>query len=308
MYSNLKICIIGNGIHSKRIQKILSKKKCSFNIYKPSAKKKFKEENLNNLKKYNAVFITSPDDTHYHYIKKLKEFSYIFCEKPPCNKKKDLKNLLNIKSKRIYYNFNYRFSRFFKLLQNKDKYKLGKLLYGNIIYGHALGLRKDYKNNWRSKKNQSPKGILQVVTIHFIDLINCLFKIKKIHTKLTNESKFGNSFDNTVIEILTKNNSNIHIYNSWTTQLLNTKKFIFQNGSIEEDENHITIKGPAINLDKHNFTKFPKIIKKFKFNLKKDTEISLEHSVDFFLKCVLKKKYFTRKNIILSLISNRLVI
>ena len=35
MYSNLKVCIIGDGIHSKRIQSILHAKNIKFAIYKP---------------------------------------------------------------------------------------------------------------------------------------------------------------------------------------------------------------------------------------------------------------------------------
>tara|TARA_B100000767_G_scaffold267560_1_gene286453 strand:- start:5240 stop:6166 length:927 start_codon:yes stop_codon:yes gene_type:complete len=308
MYSNLKICVIGDGVHSKRIQKLLIQKKCDFEVFKPKSKKNFKKENLKNLKEYNVIFISSPDDTHYHYIKELYKFSYIFCEKPPCNNKENLKYLLKIKSKKIYYNYNYRFSKIFKLLQKKDKFKLGKLLYCNIIYGHALGLKKDYKNNWRSKKNKSPKGILQVVSIHFIDLIHCLFKVKNIEIKLLSLSKFGNSFDNSIVKITTKNNSLIHIYNSWTTQMLNIKKFIFQNGSIEQDEDYLTIKGPALNLDKNNFTKYPNIIKKFKFNQKKDSENSLNESINFFLDHASRKKLFSRKKTKLSLISNKFVI
>jgi len=308
MYINLKICIIGDGIHSKRIQKILNKKLLKFKIYKPKSKENFKREKLDSLKNYNVIFIVSPDYTHYHYIKKLNKSSYIFCEKPPCNNKKDLKSLIKIKSKKIYYNYNYKFSKFFKILQQRKKFNLGKLIYGNIINGHALGLKKSYDYNWRSKKIHSTKGILEVVSIHFVDLVNCLFKIKNIEiTKLLNLSNFGDSFDNSILKIVTQNNSIIHIYNSWTTQLINKKNFIFENGSIEEDENYLTIKGPALNLDKNNFTKYPKIIKKIKLD-KKDSENSLKESIEFFLDTVSKEKTFDKKSTALELISNSFVI
>jgi predicted dehydrogenase len=306
MYSNLRICIIGDGLHSKRVQRILSKKKCNFDIFKPANKKK--TIMTKNFKKYHAIFIMSPDNTHYYYIKKLFKCSYIFCEKPPCTKKKHLQYLLKIKSRKIYYNYNFRFSKIFKIMQVKYKFKLGNLLYGNIIYGQALGLKKNYKNQWRSKKNLSPKGILQVVSIHFIDFVNYFFPIKNIETELKSLSNFGNSFDNATVKITTKNNALIHIYNSWTSQLINVKKFIFQNGSIEQDEKFITVKGPALSLDKNNFTKLPNTIKKFKFRQNKDSEKSLEESVNFFLKNVLNKKLFCRKSITHCLLSNKFVI
>ena len=96
----MKICIIGDGVHSKRIQKILKKKKYIFDIFKPISKKLYRNENIDNLKFYDIIFIVSPDFTHTFYIKKLHKYCYIFCEKPPCNKKNDLKFLKNINSKK----------------------------------------------------------------------------------------------------------------------------------------------------------------------------------------------------------------
>ena len=110
-----KICIIGDGIHSKRIQKILKKKKIEFIVFKPKSKKNYKKENLKDLKKYNIFFIISPNDTHFHYISKFSKKSYIFCEKPPTNNFKELDKLKKIKSNKIYFNFNFRFSRISKI-------------------------------------------------------------------------------------------------------------------------------------------------------------------------------------------------
>ena len=57
----------------------------------------------------------SPDFTHFHYINKLHKTAYIFCEKPPCTNKKQLHNLKRLKTKKIYFNFNDRFSILFKI-------------------------------------------------------------------------------------------------------------------------------------------------------------------------------------------------
>ena len=78
MLSDLKICIIGDGTHSKRIQSILRKDLYKFKIYKPKNKKKYKVEDIKQLKLYDVVIIASPDDTHFHYIKALhKKLLYI---------------------------------------------------------------------------------------------------------------------------------------------------------------------------------------------------------------------------------------
>jgi predicted dehydrogenase len=309
MYSNLNICIIGNGIHSKRIQNILNTKKIKFLIYKPKSKINYAKKNLNELKKFNTFFITSPDNTHYHYINKLYRFGYIFCEKPPCTNKKQLVLLKKIKSRKIFYNFNYRFSKFYKILKNKNKYNLGKLLYGTIINGHALGLKKDYKKNWRSKQKISKKGILEVVSIHYLDIINCIFKIKNIeYLKLNNYSKYGNSYDNAHTTLTTKENSVISIFNSWTSELIQKIIFVFKNGSIEKNENFIIIKGPALNLDKNNFTKSPKIKEKINLNSKNLNDNSLLKSVEYFLGISSKRKNFKKEEITTSLKSNYFVI
>ena len=67
----MKIGIIGDGGHSKRIQKILIKKKLSFFIYKPEKPNYFGEKKFDQLKKCNVIFIISPNNTHYFYLKKL---------------------------------------------------------------------------------------------------------------------------------------------------------------------------------------------------------------------------------------------
>lgn len=309
MHSKLKICIIGNGVHSKRIQKILIKKKLKFSIFKPKIKKNYAKQSLEHLKKFNIIFIVSPDYTHFNYIKKLHKYCYIFCEKPPCTTKKQLTYLKKIKSKKIYYNFDYRFSELYKILIERNKYNLGKFLYANIINTHALALKKEYKDNWRSNKKYSKKGILEVVSVHFIDMINNIFQINKFQVlSLFNNSKYGNSFDNSIIKLTLKNNSVVNIFNSWTSELLQKKIFIFENGSISENENGLTVSGPALNLDKNRFTKPAKAKKKINYNDKNKTNDTLTKSVNYFLQVSSKKKFFTKKEILNSLISNSFIV
>ena len=67
----MKIGIIGNGNHSKRIQKILKKKGLSFLIYKPKKPKYFEKKDFEDIKKCKIIFILSPNKTHFNYIKSL---------------------------------------------------------------------------------------------------------------------------------------------------------------------------------------------------------------------------------------------
>ena len=125
MHKHLKVCVIGDGIHSKRIQRILKHKKIRFSVFKPKSKKNYKNESLKALNRFNVFFIISPNKTHYHYIKSLYKKGYIFCAKTPTNDLDELKKLKKIKSNKIYYNFNFRFSKIAEILKNRTKYKLG---------------------------------------------------------------------------------------------------------------------------------------------------------------------------------------
>ena len=310
MWNNilLKVGIIGNGKHSKRIQKILKKKKIFFFIYKPKNKLYFDKDDFEKLKKNKIIFILSPNHTHFYYIKKLYKNRYIFCEKPPVSSKNQLSKLKRINNKKIYFNYNTRFSKISNLLELRNKFKLRKLIYINFILGHGLAFKKEYKNSWRANKRKCPKGVFEVVSTHLIDLVNFHFKIKKIEKPtLINYSKKGTSYDTSHIKLRLINNQIVDIFSSYQTPLVKKNLFIFENGTIEQNENLIEIRGPALNLNKNNFFIKPKLIKKITVNENKDYQLSLEKSVNFFLKTAIKRNFFEKKLINCSLRSNSLL-
>ena len=93
MADNL-IGIIGHGSQSKRIIKYLSKE--NIIIYKKNkfkATDKLYTNNQKDLLKCNIIFILSPNNTHYYFLEKFNKNKYIFCEKPPVNKYKELLKL-----------------------------------------------------------------------------------------------------------------------------------------------------------------------------------------------------------------------
>ena len=300
--------IIGKGRQFLRIKKILVKRKIKYFIYKPNNKNYYDRKKFEDLKQCKIIFILSPNNTHYDYIKKLNNNRYIFCEKPPVSTKNQLKRLKKISSKKIYYNYNFRFSKIAEILKNQGKFKLGKLVYGTIVSGHGLAFKKDYASNWRSKKKFCLKGVFEVVSIHWIDLINYIFKIKKIKIpSLINLSKKGTSYDNSYATLILNENQHTNIISSYTAPLVNEKLFIFENGMIRQTYDSIEIRGPAINLNKNNFFIKPKLIKKFKIDENKDYEQSLNKSVQYFLDKVAKKQIFSTNETHCSLKSNELL-
>ena len=147
-----------------------------------------------------------------------------------------------------------------------------------------------------------------MVSIHWIDLISYFFKISKFNKpNLINISSRGSSFDNSHIKVQIDKNTFVDIFTSYTTPLLKRKILVFENGIIEQDDNYLIVKGPALNLDKNKFFKEPKIIKKFKINENKDKEQSLKKSVEFFLKIAENKLNFPKKETLNSLKINKII-
>jgi|LakMenEpi03Aug12_release.lakeMendotaPanAssembly.Ray.scaffolds.fasta_scaffold480225_1 predicted dehydrogenase len=310
MWNNLRIGIIGQGSQYNRISKILKSKRIKFTIYKPSRNTNYyNKKKFDKLKKCNVIFILSPNGTHFEYIKFLKNDRYIFCEKPPVNTLHDLKKLKRIKSNKIYFNYNFRFSKISEILGKIKKFHLKELLYASITTGHGLGFKKDYSKSWRSNRKICKKGVFEIVSIHWVDLINYHFHIKKIQNlNLRNYIKNTNGIDNSYCKIYLKNKSEVDIFSSYTSPLIKRMIFVFENGIIEQNDNFIEIRGPAINLDKNNFFKKPKLIKKINLNDNKDYILSLEKSVIYFLNHAIKNKNFSKEHLKKSLTSNSFII
>lgn len=113
-----------------------------------------------------------------------------------------------------------------------------------------------------------------------------------------------NSFDTSHIQLKIKNNGIIDIFTTYNSPLIKKIMFVFDNGIIEQNEKYLTIKGPAKNLDKNYFFKSPKVIKRVSLNSNSDYSISLESSVNYFLKYATKNLYFNKKLFQSSLKSN----
>jgi len=304
-----KIAIIGNGIQSKRIQKILKKLKKEFLIYKPINKKNEDKKNFKLVEKCKIIFICSPDVTHFEYIKKLNHNRFIFCEKIPVTKIKELNYLKKKNLKKIYFNYNFRFLKIGEILSNIKKYKLGKMLYTTIVTTKGIAGKKEYKKNWRFNKKKCPKGVFQIISIHILDLINFFFQIKKMQKPtLLNFSKTGDGFDTSEVKLKLKNNAIVNIFSSYYAPLFKYWLMIFENGIIKIENDNIEIKGPRNTFDKKGNFEVPKSMKSIKFSAKKDFDVSLVKSVIYFLNKCKNNKTIPRHHYWSSLKSNFLVL
>lgn len=311
-----KIGIIGLGSQAKKIIDYLKRLKIvPHYIYVRKVKKEYKvfknlTTSINHIEKCNVIFICSPNNTHFFYIKKfaINKNTYLFCEKPPVNSLQDLEALRELNHKNIYFNFNYRFSLFSKILSEVKKYNLGNLIFGSVVATHGLATKKKYFKSWRSNKNMTPLGIVEILSIHFIDLILNSFGIHKISFNNYKISKKSKNFDTSFINIITRDKKNITIFNSYNSALVEKKIFIFENGYIEQTENEISIFGPRNNFFPNGNFKKPKRIFTKKIKSVLDFSNSFEDSLKYFLTTVKKRKFFDKKLFFNSINSNKLIL
>ena len=232
--------IIGYKNHAKRLISILDNKKgCSLEfIYHPT--KKIKDvrgtNEISELLSCDGILISSPNDTHFSYLKKLEKFSgYIFCEKPPVVLFEDVVN---------------------------DK-RLGKIININIILAHGLSFKKEYVKSWRSKSNRH--SVLDTVTVHFIDMLNLHFgKPKKIHYYPKSVNKTGTAYDTVNLNMIYDNGVDVQILNSYASPLVSEISILTDNSWITFRKNEFIIYHPRDTFDKKGFFKDPPIYKKFK--------------------------------------------
>mgnify|MGYP001354832544 CR=1 FL=1 len=284
----MNISIIGYGSQGKRIHSLIKKKFNKVYIFHPRKKNKIFNNNIKILKESDIVFICSPNYSHLKYINILNNETYIFCEKPPVNKLSQYIKLKKIISKKkIYFNFNERFDLAPKFI-NKNKKILGKFLYGNFEIGYNIN-KKILKNSWKGNKTKTPRGVFEILSIHYLDLVNYLFGIKKLENKFYKNN--NGVVTSAISKILTKENSDVNIFCSFSSPFVFKKKMIFENGIVESDEKSFKVYISNKNSKNIKKTSLLKLIKNNKHDYYKRYSNSVKDSVNFFLDdLVLKKK------------------
>lgn len=305
----MNIAIIGYKNHASRlILMINSLSTCSkLTIFHPNKRKLINSFELKNLKfevvltdslddlfKSSCIFIASPTPSHFDYITKIlpRYNGYIFCEKPPCSSINEANKLLSLSSndkKRVYFNFNYRFSELSKFC----KKAISNKTYGNLISlefysSQGMAFKADYKNNWRNNPTGILENIIGNVGIHYIDLINYLLSEVEISSVSSIKvSSISTKFDSSLITVTSKECLPATIFLSYAAPFQNSAKITFSDGIVELSNGKLTIAAPRDSFDTSGMFKSPnkRIIKDFK-NSREYFNDSLLSSVRFFTKTV----------------------
>ena len=179
----MNIGFIGYGNHASRLTSLLDESSFEKILrYHPSKASEGTTNDLISLFDCDAVFITSPNETHFDYIDLLVDKSdcYIFCEKPPATTMPQLSKLKGYCEKnkgRIFFNFNYRFSALAKILQNiQDTDCIGGVMLINAAISHGLAFKDGYERSWRANYEPNKSVVLDTSLIHLVDLFNYIHR------------------------------------------------------------------------------------------------------------------------------------
>tara|TARA_B100000787_G_scaffold163914_2_gene146072 strand:- start:5492 stop:6463 length:972 start_codon:yes stop_codon:yes gene_type:complete len=307
--------VIGYRNHSKKIINLLCLnkdiKKVIIYLHKKIDIKKFlylkKKKitltyNLQDLDLGHCVFITSPTNTHFKYLKIFdKSKKYIFCEKPAASSYQEYKYLKNYSSKKksmTYINYNLLFNEIFlnlkKIISNK---KFGKLVNIDIKLTNGISYKKSLKNNWRFTSKNIFEKISGNLGSHYINFFFHLFN--QCNIEIFDNFNVNKKKDACLIFVKNEGRSMATIFLSYSTIFYDEINIFMTNALIKIFNNKITLFYPRNTLNKKGLFVMPSKKNVLKINQHNSYDHSLKNSVNFFIeKCKNKKKiptvFFTK--------------
>tara|TARA_B100000575_G_scaffold213285_1_gene174072 strand:+ start:1127 stop:2125 length:999 start_codon:yes stop_codon:yes gene_type:complete len=289
------VAILSNDLNqAKNLAKKIDVNRVYLNTDKN--KKKIKEDKI-----INSIYIATPPDSHFYYIKYFcRNKKNIICEKPLVKKLSELKKLELLKKNNkfnlltcFYRRYLDRFIFIKKILAKKT---IGKVMYFNIRYfhnekNHPTAKIKNKNIPWRFVKKISGGGNIMDMGIHSIDLVDFLLgKINSVYAFNQNYKKIYDVEDTTVL--------NIKLYNgilgqgSWSS-VSNDKQDLFEiyglNGSIKFSANY--------NEDENIYIKKKSNLKKIRipYNLPLHKNM-MKNYVDLLIANNKKNKFYFMEN------------
>ena len=201
----MKILIVGLGVQGKKRKKLLKRKFVFATVDNKNKDADFKKIEDAPLKKYDSVFVCTPDSEKLKILKYcIENKKNALIEKPlvadTSKKIKELENKAN-KANLIFYSaYNHRFEPHFinikKIVESKV---LGKIYYCYLFYGNGTA-RLVRNSKWRDKG----LGIIQDLGPHLMDTIKFWFN-KELKFKKIFQNKFENKSPDHAILFSKKN-------------------------------------------------------------------------------------------------------
>jgi len=314
-----KLGIIGYKNQAARLISLCDKiQNCKIEfIYHPTKlidEKKFTND-FSKLRDCDAIIIATPNHTHFGYIEKLLNGfdGYIFCEKPPVTSLDDIDSLdrlpLTAKEK-IFFNFNYRFSRLNEMIKTHIKSTaVGNVISIRFLMAHGFAFKQEYLSSWRSNGTKNLHNILDTLSIHYLDLANFHFgKPSRITYYPSIMSKNGSSYDTSNLLIQYDDGKTVSILNSYASPLINEISVIGTNGVVMIRNNQITIHSPRDTFNEKQFFITPPIVFSQDYDIENEYTKSLENSLSYFISSTINKLPMDIQQFNTSLETNRLIL
>ena len=275
----MNIIIIGYKKHSLRLKMFLNKMG-----YENVINYNYHVDSMDNFIDADVFFIASPNETHIDWIRKLMKYNkHIFCEKPPVTTIDDLKAISEYDGK-LYFNFNYRFTRLAKLVRHYlINGELGKLLHISCITSNGIAFKEAFKDDWRFKGEDLLSSIVGNVGIHHVDLVGYLCgEIKRL--KMNNFSVVSDGLPDTSNMNIITDNGISNIFLSYAAPFRNETTVIFDNGYIELSDGELCVGSPRDIFDDDGkfITPPPIVVDKFG-SYREYFDESFIDSIEFFL-------------------------
>lgn len=284
----MKIAIRGYGNHARRIEQTL-KLNNEIEIYQIS--RNFLSNEIRENTK--GIIICSPNFTHKKYIYKSLKYNPdlpIYCEKPILNNAEDYEDIVKyIKTGKLFPGFNLRRSHIGDLIKKYNK-KLGNTKSLSINISYPFGLKESYLNSWKSNFDFSSLGVMENLTIHFLDYAYYIFGEDGQRSIIL--SDFINSVPrNCDVLLKHKNGSITSIHNSYSEVVDSQLVLNFDHGRIVINNDGYSIYSPTLNLDiAKDFCLPSPLIASSKKNFDNFFGESLKNSVELFIQKIKKGK------------------
>lgn len=315
----VSISIIGYRNHSSRLISLIDNNSdCILDfIYHPSKTLDDKRgtNDFSKILNSDVILISSPNNTHVDYIKKIlsQSHSLIFCEKPPATSSVDLKyleQLSNVDKSKIFFNFNYRYSKLSAVLEQCiNSNEIGKMILINIIMSHGLAFKKEYKESWRSNGIENLHNVLDTLAIHFIDFLLFHFgSVVKINYYPSLQSKIGNSYDSCMISMEFEQGVMANVFTSYAAPYINEFTILGTNGYITIHDDILVKKFPRDTFDNKGFFMSPPTKIQDVFDIEDDYDDSLNKSLNYFILQCRNHSSFSISSFERSIECNRLII
>ena len=172
----MKILIVGLGVQGKKRKNLLNKNLFFASVDNKNKDADFKKIEEAPLKKYDSVFICTPDSEKIKILKYcLKNKKNALIEKPLISNSESEIRELEKKAKKsnlVFYSaYNHRFEPHFinikKIISSKA---IGKIYYCHLFYGNGTAMLVR-KNKWRDRG----LGVIQDLGPHLMDTIKFWF-------------------------------------------------------------------------------------------------------------------------------------